>query len=173
MEEVVSPEVTGSFTFAAKSEVCVEEVGSLTLNAIVEEVESDNELNLQKTLSRGVSIISVASDDKIVIEEQTKETSDEKIDDLMDRIKKQRNALADILDETQIEEKVAEEVIEIKEEIILAEKITKIDKEPKPEGTIVLYKTKFKNYLRKEQTQKFNLKCTQQTLFLYQIFTLT
>ena len=125
------------------------------------------------TLSRGVSIISVASDDKIVIEEQTKETSDEKIDDIMDRIKKQRNALADILDETQIEEKVAEEVVEIKEEIILAEKITKIDKEPKPEGTIVLYKTKFKNYLRKEQTQKFNLKCTQQTLFLYQIFTLT
>lgn len=56
----------------------------------------------------------------------------------MDRIKKQRNALADILDETQIEEKVAEKVVEIKEEIILAEKVTKIDKEPKPEGTNVL-----------------------------------
>lgn len=136
VEEVVSPEVSGSFTFAAKSEVCVEEIGSLTLNAIVEENESDNE----KTLSRGVSIISVASDDKTVIEEQTKETSDENIDDLMDRIKKQRNALADILDETQIEVKVAEEVVEIKEEIILAEKVTKIDKEPKPEGTNVLYK---------------------------------
>ena len=137
VEEAVSPEVSGSFTFAAKSEVCVEEIGSLTLNAIVEEVESDNDQ--QKNLSRGVSIISVASD---VIEEQIKETSDENLDDLMERIKKQRNALADILDEntTQIEEKVAEEVVEIKEEIILAEKITKIDKEPKPEGTIVLYK---------------------------------
>lgn len=134
VEEVVSPEVTGSFTFAAKSEVCVEEIGSLTLNAIVEEVESDNDLNI---LSRGVSIISVASDDKVVIEE-----TDENLDDLMERIKKQRSVLADILDEstTHIEEKVAEEVVEIKEEIILAEKITKIDKEPKPEGIIVLFK---------------------------------
>lgn len=139
VEEVVSPEVTGSFTFGAKSEVCVEEISSLTLNAIVEEVEPDNDLIMQKTLSRGVSIISVASDDKIVIEEQTKETSDENLDDLMDRIKKQRNALADILDETQVVEKVAEKVVEIKEEIILAKKVTKIDEEPKPEGTIVLY----------------------------------
>lgn len=136
VEEVVSLEVSGSFTFAAKSDVCVEEFANLTLNAIVEEVESDNE----KILSRGVSINSVASDDKIVIEEQTKETSDDKLDDLMDRIKKQRNVLADILDEstTQIEEKVAEVV---EEEIILVEKITKIDKEPKPEGTIIIYKT--------------------------------
>lgn len=154
VEEVVSPEVTGSFTFAAKSE------------AIVEEVESDNDLNL--TLSRGVSIISVTSDDKIIIEEETK---DEIIDDLMDRIKKQRNALADILDETQIEEKVAEEVVEIKEEIIVAEKITKIDKEPKPEGTNVLFKSKIK--LLTQRTNTVQLKMHTRTLFLYQIFTLT
>lgn len=152
VEEVVSPEVTGSFTFAAKSEVYVEEIGSLTLNAIVEEVESDNDLNI---LSRGVSIISVASDDKVVIEEQTKEETDENLDDLMERIKKQRNVLADILDEntTHIEEKVAEEVVEMKEEIILAEKITKIDKEPKPEGTIVLFKKIIKTTYAKNEMQ--------------------
>lgn len=81
-EAASSPEICGTFTFSAssrKSEISVEEVGSFTLNApfaesvisaqkeslfnaIVEETESKDDLVTRK-MSRGVSIVSVVSED--------------------------------------------------------------------------------------------------------------
>lgn len=112
----------GTFTFtkpSKKSEVLsVEEVDSYSLNApkiesfvddqhlesssspsVVEVIESKDDFHASSS-SRQLSIVSVSEDEN---------KEDQEIDDLFDRIKKQRNALDDLLTQSEDEKKVDKE----------------------------------------------------------------
>lgn len=126
-EAASSPEICGTFTFSKssrKSEISVEEVGSFSLNAplsenvvsdhkeisinaYIEEMESDNDMS--RKMSRNISIVSASEDEKISHE---KEAKDDEMEKLLQRIQKQRNALDDIIaqdstkvDDTEIDNK--------------------------------------------------------------------
>lgn len=120
VEEASSPELCGTFTFtksSKKSEVLsVEEVGSYSLNApkiesfvehqhlesssssLVEVIESKDDFYTKShESSRQISIVSASDDEQHKKEQDQEDNKDQDIDDLFDRIKKQRNALDDIL----------------------------------------------------------------------------
>lgn len=139
-EDASTPEFNERFIFpnkAHRSHISVEEIGSFSLNssemiinelreqsifnAIIEEMESDTEMQSRKT-SRGVSIVSLSegsrfsrqvsedllrdsSDDDILKNKSRKvsdsDETDEEIRKLLDRVKTQRNALTDILEKQQ------------------------------------------------------------------------
>lgn len=116
-EAGASPEVEGTFSFSQcsrKSEICVEEVASFSLNApfaettisahkdisiheVVEETDSDNAFG--RKMSRGISIVSVSEDEKVSTEKEHVEENDDEMEKLMQRIQKQRTALGEILEQ--------------------------------------------------------------------------
>lgn len=122
-EAAASPEACGTFTFSQssrKSEICVEEVASYSLNApfaesvisdhketllsaLIEETESDHDLGSK--MSRSISIVSCSEDERTV-EKDENETKDDAMEELMKRIHKQRSILGNIITEeaTKVEE---------------------------------------------------------------------
>lgn len=95
VEESGSPEVCSTFTlpnYSQKSEISVEEVDSFLLNEenVIQEINDSNR-NFEK-------------DQK----SSTVEKSD--MDDLMERIQKQRNALDDMLSKDKLQKQVSEEI---------------------------------------------------------------
>jgi hypothetical protein len=94
VEEAVSPETCGTFTFSnisQKSEVSVEEVGSFSLNApFVENVLTEHK------------------ESSFTVVEENEAENDEHMNDLMKRIQKQRNALDDIIDQESIKTEIVE-----------------------------------------------------------------
>lgn len=147
-EDASTPEFNERFIFPNKghrSHISVEEIGSFSLNstemvvnelreqsifnAIIEEMESDTEMQSRKT-SRGVSIVSLSegsrfsrqvsedllrdsSDDDLLKNKSRKvsdcDETDEEIRKLLERVKIQRNALTDILEKQQSLSEAAEQ----------------------------------------------------------------
>lgn len=143
-EAASSPEICGTFTFSQssrKSEICVEEVASYSLNApfaesvisdhkeaslsaLIEEIESDH--NLRSKISRGISIVSCSEDEKVV-EKEDVETNDDAMEQLMKRIQKQRSILDNII--TEEATKVEEENVMKRKESLRAE-VSEVVDEP-------------------------------------------
>lgn len=135
-EASASPEICGTFTFSQssrKSEICVEEVASYSLNApfgesfvsdhketllsaVIEENESDHDLG--RKMSRGISIVSCSEDEKI-IEKEEAEAKDDEMEILMKRIQKQRSVLDNII--TKEATKVEEAIVTKKDESLKAD----------------------------------------------------
>lgn len=125
VEEAISPDMGGTFTFVAsqsskKSEISVEEVGSYSLNAsrlenesmfaessmTIENVDSSSDIHQRSNASRQLSIVSVASEEVADDKHKSCDDNDDAMEDLLSRIKKQRSDLEDILG---IERKLSEE----------------------------------------------------------------
>lgn len=143
-EAASSPEICGTYTFSSKSqksEISVEEVGSFsmnagtaesvsckqegaTLNAVIEETVQRDDL-VGRKMSRAISVVPVSEDEKSVAEEK-----DDEMDNLMERIRRQRSALDDIINH----EPSAVEEKEVKTESKAPEVSTvQVEKEPEVE----------------------------------------
>lgn len=138
-EAAASPEVDGTFTYSQcsrKSEISVEEVASFSLNApyaettvsahkdisihaVVEETESDGEFG--RKMSRGISIVSVSEDEKIITEKEHVEEKDDEMEKLMERIQKQRNVLGEILEQESVKAQESSSIEKAKENSVVEE----------------------------------------------------
>jgi hypothetical protein len=121
VEEASSPSDTsaGAFTFTIASKaseiMSVEEVVTSSLShcaeeesSVVETVESKDDFHSASTSSPHISLVAHNHD---------KEEDDEEVDDLFERIKKQRNALDEILNASSGDSKAThDEIIENKAE---------------------------------------------------------
>lgn len=102
----------------------------MSLSAVVEEIESENDVKTKQSL-RQISIVSASEDEK------TSAEHDDEMDKLMERIKKQRNALDDIIDQESknvVEENKNETVEEESERQEIIPEAPEKSK-PQPEGS--------------------------------------
>lgn len=68
----------------------------MSIGAVIEESESRSDLMAEK-MSRQISIVSLSEDEKTSTEKDEQESKDNEMDELMQRIQKQRSVLEDIL----------------------------------------------------------------------------